>query len=248
MSRVRRVFHDGPLASGRTIELAEDEARHLRQVLRLHVGDAVAVFDGRGGEHDGEVEELGRGAVTVRLGAARTDPVEPPLRIALYQALCRPDRMEWVIQKGTEIGVSVFRPLRCERAEERRITPARLERWRRIAREACKQSGRRVVPEVDEPRDEAPPPRGGATAIVLDPSAMSPLGAALPASAGEVWLAVGPEGGFTEPEIGALRETGWIAASLGPRVLRTETAGVCAAAVVLHRLGDFGGGAALPRI
>lgn len=242
MSRDRRVLYDGPLAPGAEVTLAADEAHHLRRVLRLRPGDGVAVFDGRGREHDGVVERSSRETVSVRLGPAREDRVEPPVGIVLYQALCKPDRMDWVIQKGTEVGVSVFRPLRCERVEERRVTAARIERWRRIAREACKQSGRRVVPVIEQPTDQAAEIVAGVTAVVLDPSGEAPLAEALGSAGREIWLAVGPEGGFTAVEIGSLRQAGWVAASLGPRILRTETAGVCAAAIVLHRLGDLGRG------
>ncbi len=246
MSRVWRVFHPAPDGEGDTIALDPEESHHVRQVLRLRPGDRLAVFDGRGREYEAVLVDSTRQAVRVRVGAPLRDRVEPPLRVVLYPSLCRPDRMEWLIQKGTEVGVAAFRPLRAERSESPRVSPGRLDRWRRIAREACKQCGRRVIPGVEEPLSAPPPAAEAVAALMLDVAGSAvPLAGALGsvASAGppaEVWLAVGPEGGFEPAERAAMEAAGWIGVSLGPRVLRAETAGICAAAIVLHRLGDLG--------
>jgi 16S rRNA (uracil1498-N3)-methyltransferase len=171
------------------------------------------------------------------------DPVEPGLRLHLYQALCRQDRFEWVIQKGTEIGMTAIHPLAAERADGRPPDAKRLARWRRIAIEACKQSGRRLCPEI-LPVDRVPAPGPGVTALVLDPgSSELPLGRALPGPAPEeLWVAVGPEGGFSDVELERMVGLGWRPAGLGPRILRTETAGLVACAIALHHLADLGPG------
>ena len=239
-----RVHHPGlPAEEDATIELSSAEAHHVRRVLRLRDGDGLQVFDGHGRERSGVIEGGGASGVRVRLEAEIERPVEAPVEIVLFQSLCRPDRMEWVIQKATELGVGAVHPFPAERAEARLPTSGRLERWRRIAIEASKQSGRRRVPEI-EPRDDLPGPTPGTAAILLDAGEGSrPLGDVV-AGPGEatVWIAVGPESGFTATEVQRWREKGWQAGHLGPRTLRTETAGLVAATIVLHRWGDLGRG------
>jgi 16S rRNA (uracil1498-N3)-methyltransferase len=243
LSRARRVWHPG-CAEHTDLTLDREESDHLRRVLRCREGDPVGVFDGRGGEWHAEVVAVGKEGVRLLRGDPVPGEVESPLRLSLFQALCRHERMEWLVQKATEVGVAAIHPVRTARSEAAAPTPGRLERWRRIARESCKQSGRRRIPGV-EPRDGLPP-AGDAPgpAILLDagPGA-APLATVLPAETSRpaaLWLAVGPEGGFDADERARLVDAGWIAASLGPRTLRTETAGVIAASIVLHRLGDLG--------
>jgi 16S rRNA (uracil1498-N3)-methyltransferase len=242
MERQWRVHHPAlPVEPDATIELSPAESHHVHRVLRLRTGDGLWVFDGRGRERPGVIEGGGAGGVRVRLEEEVERQVEAPLEITLFQALCRPDRMEWVIQKATEIGVATVHPFPTERAEGRAPTAGRLERWRRIAIEACKQSGRCRIPGV-EPLEGLPDPPPGRTAILLDggPRAGA-LGEVLSRSKlGGVWIAVGPESGFTADEVAHATEKGWQSARLGPRTLRTETAGLVAASIVLHRWGDLG--------
>ncbi len=242
MGRERRVHHAEIPGPGAEIRLAADEAHHVERVLRLGPGAELSVFDGRGREWRGEILETGHSGTVLRVGEELLDPVEASLPVRLYQGLCRPDRMELAIQKGTELGLLAIHPLRARRAERERVDERRIERWRRIAREAAKQSGRRRIPRV-EPPGEAPAVPEGVLALVLDPSPDSPPIARLleRQRPGEVWLAVGPEGGFTPEELVGLASRGWAACRLGPRTLRTETAGLVAAALVLHRWDDLGG-------
>jgi len=237
--RLRRAFLPSAAPDAR-IELDQEESHHVARVLRARAGDGLSVFDGRGGEWQATVEAIAGDRVTVRVGAPVADPVEPPLRVVLHQALVRPEKLEWVLQKGTEVGISSFRLLPTERGE-RVPSDSRLARYGRITLEACKQSGRRIVPEV-ELAASPERPGGGVIALVLDTSTQAPaLASALagPAPA-EVWIAVGPEGGWTEDELSGLEALGWRRVSLGPRTLRTETAGAVAAAIVLHAWGDLG--------
>jgi 16S rRNA (uracil1498-N3)-methyltransferase len=220
--------------------LDPDESHHVARVLRLKAGDSLSVFDGAGGEWDATIDEIVGEGVRVLVGGARAGEIEPHLRVVLHQAIVRPEKLEWVLQKGTEVGVAAFRLFASERVEASPPSPSRLTRYGRILMEACKQSGRRRLPTVDVSVPETP---GEAVlAIVLAPApAGATLGAVLAgAPRSTVWLAVGPEGGFTDAEIAALVARGWRLASLGPRVLRTETAGVVAAAIVLHTWGDLG--------
>jgi len=223
--------------------LDPEESHHVARVLRLRTGDAVEVFDGMGGAWDAKIDDLSKDRVTVLIGAARPPvAIEPDLRVVVWQAIVRPEKVEWVLQKGTELGVAAFRLIPSERAEAQPPSPSRLTRYGRIVMEACKQSGRRVVPTLDV--GPLGTPTDGVAAIVLaHAGGHATLGAALAGpKAPEVWLAVGPEGGFSAGELDQLTARGWRLASLGPRVLRTETAGAVAAAIVLHTWGDLGPG------
>jgi len=238
--RIRRVFVPATPRPVDRVDLDPDESHHVARVLRLKLGDRVAVFDGRGGEWDATIDEVTKERVSVVVGAERAGEVEPRLTVVLHQAIVRPEKLEWVLQKGTEVGVASFRLVATERVEAAPPSPARLARYGRILMEACKQSGRRVLPSLTVGPLDAPP--GGVCAIALAQGPGSaPLATVLAGPpAPEVWLAVGPEGGFTPEELDSLAGRGWILASLGPRVLRTETAGCIAAAIVLHSWADLG--------
>jgi len=238
--RIRRVFVPSTPRPSDRVTLDPDEAHHVTRVLRLKQGDPVALFDGRGGEWDATIDESTKDRVSVAVGAARHGDVEPKIAVVLHQAIVRPEKLEWVLQKGTEVGVASFRLIATERAEAAAPSPARVARYGRILMEACKQSGRRVLPSLEP--GALKKPGDGVRAIVLTQGQESvPLASVLAGPrAPEVWLAVGPEGGFTPHEVSEMADLGWIRASLGPRVLRTETAGCVAAALVLHVWGDLG--------
>lgn len=240
--RIRRVLVPGAGAGGPRIRLSPDESHHLLRVLRLGSGDSVAVFDGEGREWDAAISSVDGGVATVDLGVERSDRTDPGLRVILYQGAVRPERMEWVVQKATEIGVAAIHPVTSRRAEAGKRAVSRLDRWRKIAAEACKQCGRRVVPALGDPVDLPPEPTLGTTTLLLHPGADSvPLRTLLVGQAPEeVWVAVGPEGGFDPDEVSVLNARGWVAAHLGPRTLRAETAGLVAAGLVLHSWGDLG--------
>ena len=235
-----RVHHpDLPRESEALLRLDRAESHHAWRVLRLRPGDRIDVFDGAGRERGGVIEGGGPQELLVRLGPEITDAVEAPLPVVVFQAAARPERVDWVVQKATELGVSELRPLGTPSGG--RGAADRLARWRRIALEACKQCGRRRVPRI-EPAAELPEPPEGVLALLLDERVDAPpLGALLggpPPAA--VWLAVGPESGFSDDEVQRAGSRGWRRAGLGPRTLRTETAGPVAAAIVLHRWGDLG--------
>jgi 16S rRNA (uracil1498-N3)-methyltransferase len=234
------VYARTALAPGSRVELDDEESHHVARVLRLRSGDELAVFDGNGTECLATIETLSRDRVTLTVGALRTGAPDPPIAVRLFQALVRPERIEWVLQKGTEIGIASVRLVPAERSEAPAPSPSRLDRYRRVVMEACKQSGRRRLPEVEEGSMESPPV--DALGILLDTSASArPLGELLEhPRRPEVWIAIGPEGGFTDGELAAWEAAGWARASLGPRTLRTETAGAIATALVLHRWGDLG--------
>jgi len=244
MARLWRLYHpDLPGKPGSVVVVAADESRHARKVLRLREGEPVAVFDGNGHEWIARISGHEGDCVTLLLEEPISDPVvEAPLEVVLYQALLRPERMDWVVQKATEIGVRTLHPFLPQRAESYRLGQERLRRWHRIAVESSKQCGRRMLPRI-EPLTKLPAPEGAGTlALLLHPAepsrSLAAVCTASPPSA--LWLAVGPQGGFTPEEAGEFAAVGWIPTALGPRVLRADTAGVVAASILLHRWADLG--------
>lgn len=237
MRRHRIHVDDDPLPpEGGAFELRGAAAHHLGRVLRVRSGDAVALFDGSGREWSGEVRAIARGAVSVELAAPSEPAVEPLREISLVQALVRGERMDQVVQKATELGVSRILPLaaaRCTVKLDAARTSKRLAHLRGVAVAAAEQSGRVRVPEVTEV--VRLPEVAAATdglRLVMVPTGGTTLGAvAAAAGTGPVTLMVGPEGGFDQAELASLREHGWTEVVLGPRVLRTETAGPAALAV-----------------
>jgi 16S rRNA (uracil1498-N3)-methyltransferase len=242
MGRRWRLHHDPlPAVAGETVELGADEARHVQRVLRLAPGEPIALFDGRGREWAATLETVSPRGVRARLERPIEDPVEPTVAVTLFQAALAPARMDWVVQKAVEVGIAEIRILDTARSERQRGQAARLARWRRIAIESCKQCGRRRVPALADCA-ELPALAAGSLGLLLDPRAQAaPLGVRLdrPPCA-EVWILAGPEAGLDADEAGRFAAAGWERASLGPRILRADTAGLVAATIVLHRWGDLG--------
>lgn len=233
-----RLHTDHPLAPGAEFALEPGAARHV-QVLRLQPGDAVSLFDGRGGLWQAQITQMTRNAVQVRAVAAEAAPAnELPRRVTLALGMPANDRMDWLIEKATELGVGAIQPLVCERSVLR-VAGERAEKkaghWRGIAIAACEQCGRNVVPEVAAPQPLAAWLAGlgasghGPQRLVLSLAEARPWRGAL-APAGDVLLLSGPEGGLTPNEEAAARAAGFAPVSLGPRVLRAETAPLAALA------------------
>ena len=240
-----RLYVDLQLAAGARITLPEAARHHVTRVLRLGAGDALTVFDGRGGEYDAAIERTPRGAVVVDVGAKLAVDRESALIVELGQGICKSDRMDLVIQKATELGVRTIRPVLCERTVVK-LDPARAERrmahWRAIAVHAAQQSGRTRIPEVTGVEDlDAWFARPGAgPGLVLSPRAQASVSDLAPPAPGKVVrLLVGPEGGLAPWEVERARAAGFTGLRLGPRVLRTETAALVALGVLQARWGDL---------
>jgi 16S rRNA (uracil1498-N3)-methyltransferase len=226
-----RFFLATPPVDGRA-ELVGDEARHLARVLRAAIGDAVAVFDGRGSEWPARVTSIGRDRVGLDVGPPLA-AAAPPLPLTLAVALPKGDRQKWLVEKLTELGCARLVPLVTTRGVAE-ATPAAIERLGRAAIEACKQCGRTTLLEIAPPAtlaamlaDRDP----GALALVADPAGES-LGTLLAGHTGAVLALVGPEGGFTAEELAAAEAAGWRRVSLAPHILRVETAAIALAAVM----------------
>ncbi|HEX6592293.1 MAG TPA: 16S rRNA (uracil(1498)-N(3))-methyltransferase [Moraxellaceae bacterium] len=239
-----RFYCPQPLSVATDIILPEEVAHHLVRVLRSEVGTRFVLFNGEGGAYEAELLEAGKKNARARLLAFEAEDRQSPLPTHLGQVMSKGDRMDYAIQKATELGVTDITPLtseRCElrlRGEER--ADKKLEHWRRVAISACEQCGRNIPPRLHEPlavADWAAQVQAELR-LVLAPAVAGALPAAQPAS---VALLVGPEGGLSAAEITALRQQGFQPWQLGPRVLRTETAPVAALAVLQSHFGDFRG-------
>lgn len=240
---VPRVYHPVPLQVGRDFTLSRAASHHLARVLRLGAGDAVVLFDGSGGEHRATVRSCERDAVRVR--SLAFDPVEreSPLDLGLAQVVSSGERMELTVQKSVELGVRWIQPLSARRAKVRlsaERAERRVEHWQRIVIAACEQCGRNRVPPV-RPLAELTEWLGAvessALKLVLDPRADRSLASQAPQD-GVIVLA-GGESGFAAEELDAIRLSGFTPVRLGPRTLRTETAGPAAIAVMQALRGDL---------
>jgi 16S rRNA (uracil1498-N3)-methyltransferase len=241
------VYVDAGLSPGARIELPAAAGVHLAKVLRVRSGDELVLFSGDGREFPASVESVRGTKVAVALGEARAVDRESPIAVTLVQCIARADRMDLIVQKATELGVGRIVPVQSRRGVvrlEAAQAQSKAAHWRAIAVSACEQCGRNRLPGIETPRRLidylAQLPEGGVR-LLFEPDA--PAGRALSAVGREVaravTVAVGPEGGFDEEELEAFRLAGFQAMSLGPRVLRTETAAIAALAWLQTRYGDL---------
>lgn len=238
---VPRFYVDAPLGAGSTIELSEEAAHHAANVLRVRAGDAVTLFDGRGGEYAARVASLQKKKVIV--GVERHVPVEreSPLHVVLVQGVSSGERMEFTIRKAVELGVAEVRPVLAASSVARpkgERAASRIAHWQRIAISACEQCGRNTVPAI---RALGPVPGGpfepDSLKLLLSPRGKTRLSHV---QGGQRFvLAAGPEAGFTPEEEEAFLKAGFQPVTLGPRILRTETAALAALAALNALRGDF---------
>ena len=242
--RLIRVFVDQPLQPERDLLLPEAAAYHVARVLRLRAGAPLVAFDGRGSDFQCEILALEGDKVRLRVGRHVPGLPESPLRIALVQAISRSERMDWTLQKATELGVSIIVPVLSARSVVRLDEPQaakKLRHWQAIVAGACEQCGRSVAPEVRSPLELgsylAGSPREGQR-LVLNPSGPAAL-AGLTSVGARIELLIGPEGGLEDGELERATQAGFAPVRLGPRVLRTETAGIVALTVLQAMWGDL---------
>jgi 16S rRNA (uracil1498-N3)-methyltransferase len=237
-------FHVPEAAPGARIVLPEHSAHHARDVLRLREGAAVHVFDGAGAEFEAVLDSVSRKGVSARITTRAEPRAESPLRVVLAVSPLRGDRMELVVQKATELGVAEIRPVitaRTDAAARPALKGSRQERWDKVASGAAEQCGRAVVPLVAPTTNLGAlldHPFGGLKLFFLERSAPSTLTAL--ARPTEVLMLVGPAGGWEEAEVERATAAGFVAAGLGPRILRAETAALAAVSAVQVLWGDLG--------
>jgi 16S rRNA (uracil1498-N3)-methyltransferase len=242
---IPRLYVPQPLVHGATLALDSQGARHVRQVLRLASGAALRVFDGSGAEHEARLLTLGRSQVMVEIGARTSAIPEPDLSLTLAQGIPRGERMDLILQKAVELGVSRIQPLWMQRSQGRmkgERLASRMQHWRGVMSSACEQCGRGTLPTLEAPAafpawvESAP---ADVLQLLLDPHDGQPLQALRP-SGNCIVLLVGPEGGISPEEQGLACQAGFAAVRLGPRILRTETAALAALACLQLLWGDLG--------
>lgn len=241
--RLTRVHVAEPLSIGKSVVVEGSAANHVVRVLRLREGDVLTLFDGHGGEYGARITGFRKDAVLVNVQEHRALERESALDLTLVQGISRGERMDWVMQKATELGVRRVMPMFTERSVvklDERQSVRKLQHWRAIAISACEQCGRNRVPEITEPTSFFDAIRADATSgtrILLSPTG-SLRARDLPRPSA-ITLLIGPEGGLAENEQDAAIRAGFQPVQLGPRILRTETAAIAALAALQHDFGDL---------
>lgn len=241
--RIIRIYYPFELSTDSYVTLTGDATNHLANVLRAKAGQGVVLFNGDGNEYSAELTDVAKRKVVVRIDSKLSINIESPLNIHLGQGISRGDRMEWVIQKSVELGVTEITPLLTERCGVKLSTDRwakKHQQWQKVAIAACEQCGRNVLPVLHAPSSFADWVNVSTNQVrlTLHPRAdkafrhvsMPPAGAR---------LLIGPEGGFSEQEIYQTEQSGFQTIQLGPRVLRTETAAISAITALQAIHGDL---------
>ncbi|MGD8999985.1 MAG: 16S rRNA (uracil(1498)-N(3))-methyltransferase [Granulosicoccaceae bacterium] len=240
--RISRLFIDAPLKTGQEVLLDKEQLNYVSRVLRLKPGMQVTVFNGQGGEYSGTITQLHKRSGAIEIAAFHDVDIESPLNITLVQGISRGERMDYTLQKATELGVTRIAPVFCGRTvvslKGERLD-SRLHHWRGVIRSACEQSGRNRLPQLLVPcslevwlaNDDAE------QRLLLHPGSDRSLRDN--AQAVTTSLLIGPEGGLTEAEREHAMRSGYMVCRLGPRILRTETAALAALACLQLMRGDL---------
>jgi 16S rRNA (uracil1498-N3)-methyltransferase len=247
---MRRFFSPQELTVGKPAVISGSDAVHISRVLRLKNGDVIAVFDGRGHAFECRIESVSPDAVTVIVEKDRASNRESQVHITLAQAMLKSKKMDTLVRQATELGVSRWAPFFSERSvptPDRKRMTARVERWNKISREALKQCGRDIFMEVLPPTTMEEVLKQGQACdrkIIFweceSASVETPL-PELPERIHSLMVVVGPEGGFSAREVELATSLGYETLSLGPRILKAETAAIAAAVLMQYRFGDMGG-------
>jgi len=241
--RIPRCYVDQALSPGQTLPLGERASAHLVRVLRLAAGDACVLFNGDGRDYPATLTLAGKRGVEVAIESMREVGNESPLRITLLQGIARGEKMDLILQKATELGVHRVVPVVTERTEvklDAERGERRLQHWHGVLIAACEQCGRARLPQLESPQPlaQALISFGAPQAYMLDPDAAQ-RPADLPETLDAATLLVGPEGGLSPRDVQAAQAAGYRGLRLGPRILRTETAGLAALAALQALRGDF---------
>jgi len=243
--RLTRCHVDLPLAQGRTFALPETAANHLTRVLRLREGDECVLFNGDGHDHAARLLSVSKREVQVEVVSSLAIDHESPLRLTLIQGIARGEKMDLILQKATELGIARIQPVNADRTEVK-LDAERLDKrvahWRSVVVSACEQSGRTRIPEVSMPAtlmQAAQACDGTDLRLLLDPVGDQSLAGLSPPAGAGIVIAIGPEGGWSPRDREILQASGFLGLRLGPRILRTETAGLAAIAALQSRFGDL---------
>jgi len=245
--RLSRIYHSQQLDGAAQATLGESASRHLVRVLRLTLGAKLIVFDGGGGEYAARISKINNGRVEVTLSERRQPMTESPVDITLAQGLIRGERMDLVLQKATELGVSRIVPVAMERCVTR-LSPQRLEKrmrhWQNVVIGACEQCGRTVMPVIESLQSSAELTENATESeyplrLLLQTDSTTRIDDIQQPAGRRILLWVGPEGGFGENEAAAAVTKGFRSLRMGPRILRTETAGLVGLSLLQARFGDL---------
>jgi 16S rRNA (uracil1498-N3)-methyltransferase len=244
--RLTRLYVPGPVVAGQDIVLPAQAGEHLTRVLRLPPGTPFTLFNGAGGEFSAALGESTGKRVAARVLEHVAAERESSLQITLLQGIARGERMDLIVQKATELGVTRIVPVLAERSVvklDAKQRERKREHWRAVAISACEQCGRNRVPDVDEPvslgEAIAAIAQGNSRFLLAADGESSLVSSAQQNPRSPVTLLIGPEGGLAEGERASARAQGFYACHMGPRVMRTETAGLAALALLQSVLGDF---------
>ena len=237
-----RFYVEAALRAGSSCTLPEDTAHHAIHVLRAQAGDAVTLFDGRGGEYGARIASIQKLRVSIDVLGHRAVERESPLQVVLVQGVSSGERMEFTIRKAVELGVAKIRPVLAAGSVARPKgdrAASRQAHWQKIAISACEQCGRNRIPVVHPLGGLPVPLEPESFGVLLSPGAEVPFSRLIKGEAPSYTLAAGPEAGFTSEEEAAFLASGFVAARLGARVLRTETAALAALGALNALKGDF---------
>lgn len=241
--RIPRFYLSENLQVGQSLDLPAETFRHAIQVLRLAVGEELILFNGRGGEYRARLSTVSKRSATAQIEAFNAHDSESPLAMTLVQAMLKPDKMDFALQKAVELGVTAIQPLITQRSVVRvagEKADKKMQHWQGVIIAACEQAGRTRLPHLYEPLDLsdylAQPCSG--TRLLLAPGEFPRL-QQLPALATPLAVLIGPEGGFMDQEVTQCLQAGGTAVSLGGRILRAETASTAVLAILQQRYGDL---------
>ena len=246
---MHRFFVPSECTNEDRVEVRGEAAHRIGRVLRLAPGSEIVLFDGSGMEYTVRLDSVGREQATGRILFSEKGRGEPAVKLVLYQGVMKGNKFDWTLQKGTELGVSSFVPMHCQRSVPKSRSEShsgRLSRWRKIVVEAAEQSGRAVIPEVGDPmsfRQACDALECAQGLVVLpwegeDSKSLSTAVSEAPDSK-DAALLIGPEGGFDPEEVEYARGRGLAPVSLGRRILRAETAGIAAVIALMYALGEM---------
>jgi len=241
--RISRLYIDAPLAEQKIISLRGERLNYISNVLRLKINTPLTIFNGQGGEYQATISSLGKREAELTLGEFSDNNLESALPIILAQGISRGERMDFTLQKATELGVTGIIPLfseRCSVTLKADRLEKRMRHWQGIVRSACEQCGRNQIPEIEKAQHFDDFLKNGPSyhCLLLDPESKTSL-ASMPSIPDAVTLLIGPEGGFSEKERALAYANNFQGIQLGPRILRTETAAISAISAIQVLWGDL---------
>lgn len=241
--RKHRFYIDQDIVLNTTLELSDDISHQINRVLRLRIADQIYLFNNSGAEFTANIENITRKNTTILITSRSETILESPLKINLGQVIGKGEKIDWVIQKATELGVHSITPLYSSRSISQPVQDRavhKIEHWQKIAIAACSQCWRNIIPTINPPQNinDWTATSTEAQKLILSPSPSSQRIRDFNISS-SVTVLIGPEGGFSETEIAHAISHQFIPVSLGPRILRTETAGLAAIAILQSMFGDL---------